>query len=142
MSRVYFERLWRLKKDMVEIEKKLCAIEAKEKTRNQHGNSILHSLSVPRKIDDLQSEKQSLLQELMEKQQTFLEVRVELEKQICKVDDQYVRLAMSLHYVDLLTWKQAAYIIGGNCTDRALQQLIARYMRSEEKEVSMSFDTS
>lgn len=142
MSRTDFERLWRLKKDMVEIEKKLCALDAKEKARAQHGNSILHSLSVPRKIDDLQSEKQNLLKNLMEKQQAFLEARVELESQICKVDNQYVRLALSLHYVDLLTLKQAAHIIGGNCTDRALQQLITRYVRSETKEVSVSFDTS
>lgn len=142
MSRADLERLWRLKKDMAETEKKLCAIDAKEKARAQYGSSILHSLSAPRKIDDLQSEKQSLLQELMEKQQTFLKTRVELENRIRKVDNQYVRLAMSLHYVDLLTWRQAAHIIGGKCTDRALQQLVARYMQSKGKEVPVSFDTS
>lgn len=142
MKRVVLERLWRLKEAIAALQKALCIIEDKESVISRKGGSILYSLSIAPNKDAVLQEKGLLLKELSGKQREFLKTRIELERQISKVNDQYVRLALSLHYVDLLTWKQAARIIGGNCTDRALQQLIARYISSEEKEESMGLDSS
>ena len=142
MTRAELERLWKLKAEIVAHERALSDIEAKEAARTRRGTSFLHSLSPPRSEPDLSGEKARILEELSGKQQEFLEMRAEMENMVSKVDNQQVRLAMSLHYVDLLTLRQAARLMGGNCTERSLQALISRYIRNLKREGPAIFDSS
>lgn len=142
MTRAELERLWKLKAEIVAHERALSDIEAKEAARTRRGISFLHSLSPPRSEPDLSGEKARILEELSGKQQEFLEMRAEMENMVSKVDNQQVRLAMSLHYVDLLTLRQAARLMGGNCTERSLQALISRYIRNLRKEGPTILDSS
>ena len=142
MTRTELERLWKIKAEIAAHERALSDIEAKEAARTRRGTSFLHSLSPPRSEPDLSGEKARILEELSGKQQEFLEMRAEMENMVSKVDNQQVRLAMSLHYVDLLTLRQAARLMGGNCTERSLQALISRYIRNLKKEGPMILDSS
>lgn len=142
MTRAELERLWKIKAEIVAHERALSDIEAKEAARNRRGTSFLHSLSPPRSEPDLSCEKSRILEELSDKRQDFLKMRAEIEHSISTVSNQQVRLAMSLHYVDLLTLRQAASLMGGNCTERSLQALISRYIRNLGKEGPMILDSS
>lgn len=103
---------------------------------------FLHSLSPPRSEPDLSGEKARILEEIADKRRDFLEMRAEIERSISTVPNQQVRLAMSLHYVDLLTLRQAARLMGGNCTEISLQALISRYIRNLKREGPAIFDSS
>lgn len=142
MTRAELERLWMLKAEIVAHERTLSDIEAKEAARTRRGTSFLHSLSSPRSEPDLSGEKARISEEISDKRQDFLEMRAEIERSISTVPNQQVRLAMSLHYVDLLTLRQAARLMGGNCTERSLQALISRYVRNSMKEGPTILDNS
>ena len=49
-----------------------------------------------------------------------------------KVNDPIVREAMKLHYINGLTWNEAAHQIGGNTAD-SLRMMVKRYMRQNPK---------
>ena len=141
MTRAELERLWKLKAEIIAHERALSDIEAKEAARTRRGTSFLHSLS-PRSEPDLSGEKARILEEIADKRRDFLEMRAEIERSISTVPNQQVCLAMSLHYVDLLTLRQAARLMGGNCTEISLQALISRYIRNLKREGPAIFDSS
>ena len=52
-----------------------------------------------------------------------------LTRYIADIDDSLMRQIMTLRYVDLLTWQQVAYQIGGGNTESSVKQAHSRFLR-------------
>lgn len=142
MSRKEFEVLWELQDQIVSEIKKLKALEQKEEAATKRGQNILYGLSKTTLAPDHESQKAALRRDIGMKQRLFLHERTALEAKVALITDHYVRLTFSLHYVDLMTWDEAAAVIGGKCTGGGLQSLSNRYFKKLEGSGNMNYDSS
>lgn len=59
-----------------------------------------------------------------------LDIVINLEKEIQKIDDCLVRLGIRYKYIEGLEWKQVAQKIGGNNTAESIRKTVHRYLDS------------
>lgn len=125
MTREYLNRLQYLKAEIKSGIHRLEAMEKREKTVANFGHGVARSL---RKYDPVDHrEKTMLIDTIQTKQKEYLSLRAELEKEISKIPDHYLRVVLSLIYVDCMTSKEAAAALGGSCTSGGIIQLLVRY---------------
>lgn len=99
----------------------------KERSAAQHGQSLLRSLKRKDLANNVVVGKDELIHTITDKQRKYLALRAELEDKIRSVPDHYVRVVLSLVYVDGLTSQEAAAVIQGSCTGGGIIQLLIRY---------------
>lgn len=107
--------------------RKLRAFEKKEQSASQYGQSLLRSLKRRDTARNVAAAKAELIHTIADNQRKYLAIRAELEDRIRGVPDHYLRVVLSLVYVDGLTAQEAASIIQGGCTGAGISQLLVRY---------------
>ena len=75
---------------------------------------------------DFEGQTVELRETIYENQRHFLSLQAELEREISKVPDPYTRLAMSLYYAELMTYRETAAAIGCGISSGAVQRLFDR----------------
>ena len=113
--------------------KTLRKMERRETLSAAKYHSVTRTLRRAELPPDYHKRIEELRTVIYEKQRQFLSAQADLETEISAVQDHYVRLAMSLCYVDLLTHKEAAAAIGIGVTEGAIQRLIERYFRKRDR---------
>lgn len=131
MDREELNRLRVLRDRIIQDIKELRILEQREHSVEKYGQSVVHRITKTLLTEDHYQRKAALRLNIFELQRQFLTERADLEKEITKIPDPYVRLTFSLCYVDLLTMRNAATFVGGNCTAGAIQALGARYLNSQ-----------
>lgn len=107
--------------------RELRGFEKKERSAAQHGQSLLRSLKRRDTANNVAAAKAELIHTIADNQRKYLAIRAELEDRISMIPDHYVRVALSLVYVDGLTAQEAAAVIRGSCTGGGIIQLLIRY---------------
>lgn len=107
--------------------RELRGFEKKERSAAQRGQSLLRSLKRKDFANNVVAGKDELIHTITDKQCKYLALRAELEDRICMIQDHYVRVVLSLVYVDGLTAQEAAAVIRGSCTGGGIIQLLIRY---------------
>lgn len=107
--------------------RQLRNLEKKERSAAQHGQSLLRSLKRRDPANNVAVAKAELIHTITDKQRKYLALRAELEDKIRSLPDHYVRVVLSLVYVDGLTSQEAAAVIQGSCTGGGIIQLLIRY---------------
>lgn len=133
MTREELNQLRILRTEIERDIRKLRAMEKKERTAAQYGQSLLRSLKRSDAAEEVEGEKAALIHSITAKQYKYLAMRAELENKICSVPDHYIRCAMSMMYVDGLTSHEAAANIQGSCTGGGLIRLLCRYFERRQK---------
>ena len=59
--------------------------------------------------------------------------RERMERYVNTVDDSLVRMAMTLHFIDGLSWTAVAVRIGGGNTEASVKKMVYRYLEDEKK---------
>lgn len=127
MDRNELNRLRPLRREIVCRIKELHKMEQREISAAKQGQSLMHSMTKIALAEDHHEQKAALRSEVFYLQKKFLMERSTLEEQISKEPNAYIRLVLSLYYVDLLDMKNIANFIGGKCTAGAVQALLSRY---------------
>ena len=107
--------------------RELRGFEKKERSAAQYGQSLLRSLKRRDPANNDVAAKGELIHTIADNQRKYLAKRAELEDRISMIPDHYVRVALSLVYVDGLTAQEAAAVIRGSCTGGGIIQLLIRY---------------
>lgn len=107
--------------------RQLRNLEKKERSAAQHGQSLLRSLKRRDPANNVAAAKAELIYTIADNQRKYLAMRAELEDRISSIPDHYVRVVLSLVYVDGLTTQDAAAVIQGSCTGGGIIQLLIRY---------------
>ena len=107
--------------------RQLRNLEKKERSAAQHGQSLLRSLKKRDPANNVAAVKTELIHTIADNQRKYLAMRAELEDRISMIPDHYVRVVLSLVYVDGLTAQEAAAVIQGSCTGGGIIQLLIRY---------------
>ena len=107
--------------------RQLRNLEKKERSAAQHGQSLLRSLKRRDPVNNDTAAKVELIHTIADNQRKYLAMRAELEHRISMIPDHYVRVALSLVYVDGLTAQESAAVIQGSCTGGGIIQLLIRY---------------
>lgn len=107
--------------------RQLRNLEKKERSAAQHGQSLLRSLKRRDPANNVAAAKAELIHTIADNQCKYLAMRAELEDRISMIPDHYVRVVLSLVYVDGLTAQEAAAVIRGSCTGGGIIQLLIRY---------------
>ncbi len=113
---------------IISKQKELQAIARREAAAEKQYHSLTRTLLSSHCAENRSEQKERLVAELGVLQQEYLEMQAKLERKIAAVPDGYLRLVLSLYYVDLLTGKSIAALLGG-ISDRAIQRLLARYFQ-------------
>lgn len=116
-----------LRAEIIRNIRELRGFEKKERSAAQHGQSLLRSLKRKDLANNVVAGKDELIHTITDKQCKYLALRAELEDKIRSVPDHYLRVVLSLIYVDGLTTKEAAAAIQGSCTGGGIIQLLMRY---------------
>lgn len=127
MTREEVNRLRILRSEIESNTRKLREFEKKEQSAAQYGQSLLRSLRRSDSADRSETIKAELTQRITANQEKYLAVRADLEDKISRIPDHYLRVVLSLVYVDGLTAQEAASIIQGSCTGGGIIQLLVRY---------------
>lgn len=70
------------------------------------------------------------IKDRIKRQQTaYIKERMVIEDYINSVDDYQIRLIMSYRFVDLMTWQQIAFRIGGNNTADSVRKACNRFLK-------------
>ena len=70
------------------------------------------------------------IKDRIKRQQTeYIKERMVIEDYINSVDDYQIRLIMSYRFVDLMTWQQIAFRLGGNNTADGVRKACNRYLK-------------
>lgn len=70
------------------------------------------------------------IKDRIKRQQTaYIKERMVIEDYINSVDDYQIRLIMSYRFVDLMTWQQIAYRLGGNNTADGVRKACNRFLK-------------
>ena len=133
IKRERLNALRNLRDSIVADIKTLRKMERRETLSAAKYHSVTRTLRRAELPPDYHERIEELRASIYEKQWRFLSVQADLEKEISGVQDHYVRLAMSLCYVDLLTQKEAAAAIGSGVTEGAIQRLMGRYFRKKDR---------
>lgn len=107
--------------------RELRGFERKERSTAQYGQSLLRSLKRRDHANNVATAKAELIHTIADNQRKYLAMRAELEDRISMIPDHYVRVVLSLVYVDGLTAQEAAAVIRGSCTGGGIIQLLIRY---------------
>ena len=107
--------------------RQLRNLEKKERSAAQHGQSLLRSLKRRDPVNNDTAAKVELIHTIADNQRKYRAMRAELEHRISMIPDHYVRVALSLVYVDGLTAQESAAVIQGSCTGGGIIQLLIRY---------------
>lgn len=70
---------------------------------------------------------------LHKEQEEYIRERIVLEDYLRTVDDYQVRLILTYRFVDLMTWRQIAFRIGGNNTEDSVKQRAYRFIKDSQK---------
>ena len=70
---------------------------------------------------------------LHKEQEEYIRERIVLEDYLRTVDDYQVRLILTYRFVDLMTWRQIAFRIGGNNTEDSVKQRAYRFIKYSQK---------
>lgn len=127
MTREDLNRLRILRKEIESGIRELKGFEKKERSAAQYGQSLLRSLKRIDVENGMDAAKTDLIHTIADKQRKYLATRAELEDRISRIPDHYVRVVLSLVYVDGLTAQEAAAVIRGSCTGGGIIQLLIRY---------------
>ncbi len=106
--------------------KELKTLERRRASATRSGESVVRALFRVEFTENNAAQAERLTQRLLLLQQEYLASQALLEKKIAAVPDSYIRLVLSLYYVDLLRYKDIADLIGG-ISGGAVQQLLSRY---------------
>lgn len=107
--------------------RQLRNLERKERSAAQHGQSLLRSLKRRDPANNIAAAKAELIHTIADNQRKYLAMRAEMEDKISSVPDHYLRVVLSLVYVDGLTMQEAATVIQGSCTGGGISRLLVRY---------------
>ena len=127
MTREELNQLRILRAEIESDIRKLRAMEKKERTAAQYGQSLLRSLKRSDAAGGVEEEKAALIHAITAKQDKYLAMRAEMERRISGIPDHYLRCVMSMVYVDGLTSHEAAANIQGNCTGAGIIQLLTNH---------------
>lgn len=127
MTREDLNRLRILRAEIERDIRQLRNLEKKERSAAQHGQSLLRSLKRRDPVNNVAAAKAELIHTIADNQRKYLTMRAELEDRINGTPDHYVRVVLSLVYVDGLTAQEAAAVIQGSCTGGGIIQLLRRY---------------
>lgn len=129
MTREELNQLRILRTEIERDIRKLRAMEKKERTAAQYGQSLLRSLKRLDAAEGVEGEKAALLHAVTAKQDKYLAMRAEMERRISGIPDHYLRCVMSMVYVDGLTSHKTAANIQGSCTGGGIIRLLERYFK-------------
>ncbi len=132
MTREKLNRLRILRAEIENSIRELRKLEKKEQSATQYGQSLLRSLKHQNAVDLAQ--KEELVRTITEKQKKYMALRANVEAEIQKEPNHYVRVVLSLVYVDGLTYDEAAAAIQGCCTGGGIIQLLVRYFGGSESQ--------
>lgn len=132
MTKEDINRLRTLRAEIESGIRKLKGFEKKERSVAQYGQSLLRSLKRIDVKNGMDTAKTDLIHTITDNQQKYLAMRAELENEIRSVQDHYLRIVLSLVYVDGLTTQEAAAVIHGSCTGSGISQLLVRYFKGSE----------
>lgn len=132
MTREDLNHLRTLQEEIEKDIRQLRNLEKKERSAAQHGQSLLRSLKRRDPANNVAAAKGELIHTIADKQRKYLATRAELEDRISRIPDHYVRVVLSLVYVDGLTMQEAATVIQGSCTGGGISQLLVRYFKGSE----------
>lgn len=127
MTREDLNHLRILREEIEKDIRQLRNLEKKERSAAQYGQSLLRSLKRRDPANNDAAAKAELIHTIAENQRKYLAMRAELEDRISMIPDHYVRVVLSLVYVDGLTAQEAAVVIRGSCTGGGISQLLMRY---------------
>lgn len=127
MTRAELNRLRILRAEIESGIRELRGVEKKERSVEHYGQSLLRSLKRRDPANNVAAAKAELIHTITDKQCKYLALRAELEDRISRIPDHYVRIVLSLVYVDGLTAQEAAAVIRGSCTGGGIIQLLIRY---------------
>ena len=116
-----------MSREIIADAKELRRLEEAEQKREARRGSILRSLSKAQSSDGIQERTEFLRKRLIQKQQEYLVEQADLERRIAEIPNHYVRTVLSMAFVDLLTYDEAAAVIGGRATGGGMQALINRF---------------
>lgn len=133
MTREELDRLRSLRAEIESDIRQLRGLEKKERTAAQHGQSLLRTLKRRSDLQALGREKEEETHAIIAKQKEYLALRAAMEERISQIPDHYLRVVLSLLYVDGLTTDEAAAIIQGPCTGGGIIQLLVRYFNGDKK---------
>lgn len=106
--------------------KELKALERRRASATRSGDSVVRALFRVEYTENNAAQEERLTQRLSILRKEFLTAQALLEEKIAAVPDSYLRLVLSLYYVDLLRYTDIADLIGG-ISGGAVQQLLSRY---------------
>ena len=132
MTKEDLNRLRTLRAEIESSIRELKGFEKKERSAAQYGQSLLRSLKRIDVENGMDAAKTDLIHTITDNQRKYLVMRAELEDRISRIPDHYVRVALSLVYVDGLTMQEAAAVIQGGCTGGGITQLLMRYFKGSE----------
>ena len=132
MTRAELNRLRILRAEIESGIRELRGFEKKERSTAQHGQSLLRSLKRIDPANGMDVAKTDLIHTITDNQLKYLAKRAEMEDKISSIPDHYVRVVLSLVYVDGLTTREAAAVIHGSCTGSGISQLLVRYFKGSE----------
>ena len=132
MDRYDLSSLWALRDSITKDIAELHKLENRERANAEKGASVLRSLSRAKSVPERHVQMTDLRACIFEKQKEYLFVQADLEKQIAAVPDHYVRMVLSLHFVDLLYFDDVARMIGNGIKGGAVQAIVSRYFRKKE----------
>lgn len=127
MTREDLNHLRILREEIEKDIRQLRNLEKKERSVAQYGQSLLHSLKRRDSASNLVATKAELIYTIAGNQRRYLALRAELEDRISRIPNHYVRVALSLVYVDGMTAEETAAVIRGSCTGKGISQLLTRY---------------
>lgn len=70
---------------------------------------------------------------LLKEQEEYIRERILLEENLRSVEDYQVRLILTFRFVDLMTWRQIAFKIGGNNTEDSVKKIAYRFIKASQK---------
>lgn len=133
MTRDELDHLQTLRAEIESGIRQRRGLEKKERTAAQHGQSLLRTLKRRSNVQALGREKAELTHAIIAKQKEYLALRAAMEERISQIPDHYLRVVLSLLYVDGLTADEAAAIIQGPCTGGGIIQMLVRYFNGDRK---------
>ena len=70
---------------------------------------------------------------LREEQAEYIRERMVLDEYLRTIPDYQIRLILTLRFVDLMTWRQIAFKVGGNNNEESVKKQAYRFIKNSQK---------
>ena len=125
-------RLNDLRKLIAKTKRKIAQVEASLDAAGVNYSAMPRNRSSKNSISDRNNRLIDLRDTLKAQESDYIAQLIEIERFILNIDDYHVKLIVSLHFVDGLTWMQTAQRIGGN-TEDSVRKACERYIEEYNK---------